>query len=262
MLHLNTYVMGLRLLEIFYSFSVGIDFRRQNLTSIDIIFWRLKSVPLKVLHFGKLCYFIYYLRNYFICEIILKFLDLRCRQWWSPRPGGLSVCSSDTGRLVKAASDRDTGIETPTRRSPTPLPPAPHVYTFPFRHLSTSHLSAPKPCQQRPSVGLMPCQCYGSWPIIDTVSSCNLSNLYILKKKRNIYWIPDVSLRIYCQDFFAVLAPRQSFDICVKTVIIGAFSDYVPSVRIDSAISVINKLIKKLAGSFSLSHLQNGKIGY
>ena len=32
-LHLNTYVLGLRPLKIFNSFSAGIDFRRQNLTS-------------------------------------------------------------------------------------------------------------------------------------------------------------------------------------------------------------------------------------
>ena len=31
--------------NIFNSFIVGIDFRRQNLTSIDVIFWRLKTVP-------------------------------------------------------------------------------------------------------------------------------------------------------------------------------------------------------------------------
>ena len=27
------------------SYSVGIDFRRQNLTSVDVRFWRLKSIP-------------------------------------------------------------------------------------------------------------------------------------------------------------------------------------------------------------------------
>ena len=26
-------------------FSAGTDFRRQNLTSIDVRFWRLKSIP-------------------------------------------------------------------------------------------------------------------------------------------------------------------------------------------------------------------------
>ena len=31
--------------HLFNSFSVGIDFRRQNLTSIDVRFWHLKSVP-------------------------------------------------------------------------------------------------------------------------------------------------------------------------------------------------------------------------
>ena len=44
--------MGLRPLEIFHSFGAGIDFRRQNLTSTDVIFWRLKSVPaLKGFHY-------------------------------------------------------------------------------------------------------------------------------------------------------------------------------------------------------------------
>ena len=28
-----------------YSYSAGIDFRRQNLTSTDVRFWRLKSIP-------------------------------------------------------------------------------------------------------------------------------------------------------------------------------------------------------------------------
>ena len=51
-LHLNTYVMGLWLLYIFYSFSAGIDFRRQNLTSIDVRFWRSKVVSAqKGLHY-------------------------------------------------------------------------------------------------------------------------------------------------------------------------------------------------------------------
>ena len=27
------------------SFSAGTDFRRQNLTSVDVTFWRLKSIP-------------------------------------------------------------------------------------------------------------------------------------------------------------------------------------------------------------------------
>ena len=30
---------------IFCSFSTGIDFRRQNLSSTDVRFWRLKSIP-------------------------------------------------------------------------------------------------------------------------------------------------------------------------------------------------------------------------
>ena len=33
LLHLNTYAMGLRPLEMFNSFGAGTDFRRQNLTS-------------------------------------------------------------------------------------------------------------------------------------------------------------------------------------------------------------------------------------
>ena len=44
-LHLNTYVMGLQSLWIFYFFSAGIDFRRQNLTSTDVRFRRLQSIP-------------------------------------------------------------------------------------------------------------------------------------------------------------------------------------------------------------------------
>ena len=28
-----------------YSYSAGIDFRRQNLTPTDVGFWRLKSIP-------------------------------------------------------------------------------------------------------------------------------------------------------------------------------------------------------------------------
>ena len=44
-LHLNTCVMGLRPSEIFYPFSAGIDFIRQNLASTDVRFWRLKSIP-------------------------------------------------------------------------------------------------------------------------------------------------------------------------------------------------------------------------
>ena len=33
------------LYKYFYSYSAGIDFRRQNLTSTDVRFWRLKSIP-------------------------------------------------------------------------------------------------------------------------------------------------------------------------------------------------------------------------
>ena len=45
MIHLNTYVMDLRPLWLFHFYSVGIDFRRQNLTCTDVRFWRLKSIP-------------------------------------------------------------------------------------------------------------------------------------------------------------------------------------------------------------------------
>ena len=37
--------MGLRPLYIFHSFSAVIVFRRQNRTSIDVRFWRLKTIP-------------------------------------------------------------------------------------------------------------------------------------------------------------------------------------------------------------------------
>ena len=42
-LHSNTHVVALR--SVYNSFSAGIDFRRQNLTSTDVRFWRLKSIP-------------------------------------------------------------------------------------------------------------------------------------------------------------------------------------------------------------------------
>ena len=32
-----------------YSYSAGIDFSRQNLTSVDVRFWRLKSIPRQLL---------------------------------------------------------------------------------------------------------------------------------------------------------------------------------------------------------------------
>ena len=37
-IHLNTYVMGLRPLEIFLLLQCGVDFSRQNLTSVDVRF--------------------------------------------------------------------------------------------------------------------------------------------------------------------------------------------------------------------------------
>ena len=43
-LDLNTYGMGLRPLKYVYSYSVGIDFNRQNLTFTDVRFCRLKSI--------------------------------------------------------------------------------------------------------------------------------------------------------------------------------------------------------------------------
>ena len=39
------YVMGLRPVEIFNSYSAVIDFSRQNLTFTDVRFWRLKTIP-------------------------------------------------------------------------------------------------------------------------------------------------------------------------------------------------------------------------
>ena len=44
-LHLNTYVISLLPFWMFDFFSAGIDFRRHNLTSIDVRFWRVKSLP-------------------------------------------------------------------------------------------------------------------------------------------------------------------------------------------------------------------------
>ena len=38
LLYLQDYVMGLKPLELFYSYSAGIDFRRQNLTSTGVRF--------------------------------------------------------------------------------------------------------------------------------------------------------------------------------------------------------------------------------
>ena len=45
LIHLNTYVIGLRLLEIFYSYSAVAVFIRHNLPSTDSRFWRVKTVP-------------------------------------------------------------------------------------------------------------------------------------------------------------------------------------------------------------------------
>ena len=48
----------------FYSYSAGIDFRRQNLTSVDVRFSRLKSIPaLKGLK-GKWAPYDYNIFNY------------------------------------------------------------------------------------------------------------------------------------------------------------------------------------------------------
>ena len=44
-LHLNTYVMALRHYKYFFCFSAGIVFIRQNLTSSDVRFWRINTVP-------------------------------------------------------------------------------------------------------------------------------------------------------------------------------------------------------------------------
>ena len=43
LIHLNTYVMGLRSFEICNSFSAGTVLRRQNLTFEDVRFWRIKT---------------------------------------------------------------------------------------------------------------------------------------------------------------------------------------------------------------------------
>ena len=32
------------IIHLYINFSTGIDFRRQNLTSVDVRFWRLKSI--------------------------------------------------------------------------------------------------------------------------------------------------------------------------------------------------------------------------
>ena len=42
-IHLNTYVMGLWPLSIYYSFNAGIHVTRHNLTAMDVRFWRLNS---------------------------------------------------------------------------------------------------------------------------------------------------------------------------------------------------------------------------
>ena len=33
------------IINIFFSYSAGNDFSRQNLTSVDVRFWRLESIP-------------------------------------------------------------------------------------------------------------------------------------------------------------------------------------------------------------------------
>ena len=37
--------MGLQSTEIVYFFSAGIDYRRQNLSSVDVRYWRLQTIP-------------------------------------------------------------------------------------------------------------------------------------------------------------------------------------------------------------------------
>ena len=56
-----------------YSYSAGLDFSRQNLTSTDVRFWRLKSVPaLKELKQDK-CYTVI---GYPICYPLRNTVDL------------------------------------------------------------------------------------------------------------------------------------------------------------------------------------------
>ena len=46
----------------FYSYSAGIDFSRQNLTSTDVRFWRLKSIPANIFwinHGDQWCFFLF-----------------------------------------------------------------------------------------------------------------------------------------------------------------------------------------------------------
>ena len=45
LIHLNTYVMVYDHYKYFNSFGAGIFFIRQGLTSVDVRFWRLKTVP-------------------------------------------------------------------------------------------------------------------------------------------------------------------------------------------------------------------------
>ena len=55
LIHLNTYVMGLRPLEICWFLQCGDRLIRQNLTSLNVRFWRIKTVPaLKGLRAGSL----------------------------------------------------------------------------------------------------------------------------------------------------------------------------------------------------------------
>ena len=43
--HFIIYFLGLRPQQIFYPFSAMIEYRRRNLTSVDVKFWRLKLIP-------------------------------------------------------------------------------------------------------------------------------------------------------------------------------------------------------------------------
>ena len=62
--------MGPQPLYIFYSFTAGIDFRRQNLTSTDVRFWRLKSVS----HWKSQC-------QLYNCYFIAQFVSLWVAYW-------------------------------------------------------------------------------------------------------------------------------------------------------------------------------------
>ena len=69
----------------YQDYSAGIDFSRQNLTSTDVILWRLKSIPalygLKIWwnkFYGSGFIYIYILEIYGIYLYILEFISNLC----------------------------------------------------------------------------------------------------------------------------------------------------------------------------------------